>query len=452
MTPSTANARLAEVLLRAGRTDEAIAALRRALSLEPNNGRYLEMLGEALEAGGTPDQSVIAELRNLVAQNPKNAVAVGMLARAQTRAGRVDDAVETLRAGVAASAGNERDRLSLQLQLAQTFADSSRYDEAIGVHEDLLKAHKIADAPLTSERERRFASLILGSILNLQQQAGQTEKALATVERMRLVLGDKDPTTDVQHVNLLRSQGKRTEALEAVRAARQRFPEEERLLRLEAFTLTDLGRVDEALGLIRPRLKGVPEDYDQYLIIASLLMNAGRGGEAVDAANKALELAPADEPERTTRALLVLSSAQERAGDVKGSEESLRKILAKDPGNATALNNLGYFLAERDERLPEALRMIQQAVRAEPSNASYLDSLGWVYFKLGQLTEAERYLSDAARRNPASAAVQEHLGDLLQRLGRTERARTAWQKALSLFTEAADTNRIKAKLNGGKTK
>ncbi|MGB8509710.1 MAG: tetratricopeptide repeat protein, partial [Pyrinomonadaceae bacterium] len=168
----------------------------------------------------------------------------------------------------------------------------------------------------------------------------------------------------------------------------------------------------------------------------------------VEAARKALALAAADEPERAVNAMLLLSSAQERAGDLKGSEDTLRGVLAKDPDNVSALNNLGYFLAERNERLPEALAMIQKAVRAEPSNSSYLDSLGWVYFKLGQLPEAERYLSDAARRNPASAAIQEHLGDLMQRLGKAEQARVAWQKALTLSTETLSINRIKSKLNG----
>jgi Tfp pilus assembly protein PilF len=144
----------------------------------------------------------------------------------------------------------------------------------------------------------------------------------------------------------------------------------------------------------------------------------------------------------------MLSSAQERTGDLKAAETTLRQVLAKDPNNATALNNLGYFLADHGERLEEALSMIQRAVRAEPTNASYLDSYGWAYFKLGKLKEAERYLSDAARRNPASATIQEHLGDLFQRLGQPEKAQTSWRKALSLAVEAADTARIKAKLNG----
>jgi tetratricopeptide (TPR) repeat protein len=448
LSPDSANARLAEVYLRLNRPAEAVAAVRNALAIEPENSRYLEMLGEALEAAGVADQGTLNELGRIVAQQPQNAVAAGMLARAQARAGRTDDAIATLRAGAAAlRPGNDRDRLNLQLQLAQTFEEAERYDDSVAVYEEMLAARNIKDAPLASERDRRFASLVLTSIINLRQRAGKPAEATAAVERMRRLLGNADPSADIQNVNLLRALGRREEALTAARDARQRFPEETRLLRLEAFTLADLGRVEEAVGLIRPRLKGGPEDFEEYLVLSSLLMSAGRGKEAVEAARQAVGLAPADEPQQATNALLVLSSAQERAGDPKGSEATLRQILAKEPQNATALNNLGYFLAERNERLEEALEMTQRAVRAEPANPSFLDSLGWVYFKLGKLPEAERYLSDAARRNPASVAIQEHLGDLFQRQGHAEKAKAAWRKALSLATEPADAARIKAKLD-----
>jgi len=453
LTPDAANARLGEVLLRAGNAAEAVAAIRRAVSIEPDNARYLQLFGEALEANGSADQSVIEELRRIAAQQPQNTNAVQMLARAQARSGRTDDAVGTLRTAIAAvKPGDDKDRLALQLQLAQVYEDASRFDDAVAVYEDFLKSRNIKDAPLANDRDRRFAVAVLTSIANLRQRQGKTDDAPAPFERMRRLLPDTDPTADIQKIDFLRSNGKRGEALEAVRAARQRFPEDVGLLRLEAQTLAELGRVDEALGLVRPRLSGGAADYNEYLFIASLLISAGRGAEAVEAARKAVALAPADEPERTTNALLMLSSAQERAGDTKGSEDTLRQVLSKDPNNTTALTNLGYFLTERSERLDEALGMIERAVRAEPSNPSFLDSLGWVNFKLGKLKEAERYLSDAARRNPASATIQEHLGDLFKKLGQEEKAQASWRRALSLTAESADTARIKAKLNGGTNK
>jgi predicted Zn-dependent protease len=144
--------------------------------------------------------------------------------------------------------------------------------------------------------------------------------------------------------------------------------------------------------------------------------------------------------------LIALSSAQDHAGDAKGSEESLRRVLASEPDNATALNNLGYFLVERNERLNEALEMIQRAVKAEPTNSSFLDSLGWAHFKLGQLDAAERQLTEAARRGVGSATIQEHLGDVYFGQGKKEQARIAWEKSLKLLTDGDQASRIRQKL------
>ena len=451
LSPDAANARLGEVLLRAGRAAEAVAAIRGAIAIEPDNAAYIQLLGEALEAGGAADKNVIGVLRSVVAQNPQNSAAVQMLAREQARAGSLDEAVETIRGALAAlKSGDDAGRLQLQAQLAEIYEGAARYADAISTYEELLKSRNIKDTPLATARDRQFAVEVLATIAGLRQKAGQTQEALATFERMRRLLPDSDPTAELQKFEFLRENGRRAEALEVLRDVRKRMPEDVRLLRIEANTLVELGRVDEGVGLIRARLKGDADDYEEYLYISSLLLTAGRGAESIEAARKALALVPAADSARANNALLLISSAQERAGDAKGSEATLRQILAKEPDNATALNNLGYFLIERGERLDEAQGMIERAVHKEPTNASYLDSLGWAYFKQGKLNLAERYLSDAARRNPGSVAIQEHLGDLFQKLGQREKAVGYWRKALSLTSEASDSARIKAKL--GETK
>lgn len=451
LTADAANARLGEALIAAGRTMEAVAAIRRAIALNPENRGYSDLLGQAFEAGGS-DAEAINELQRIVADDPTNTATARLLARIQARAGRVDDAARTLRASIARQAKGDREQLVLRLYLAQILSEALRYTEAIAVFEELLKERNIAGSVLNTEEEREIASVVLQRIINLYKLAGRTNDVTATIERMRRLLGPTDPSAEEESIDFLRNQGRRQEALAAIRSARLRFPEERDFINLEAITLTDLGRVDDGISILRSQLKGSLEDFDTYRLISTLYTQAGRGREAVEAARKMLELAPPERQELTAAALITLSSAQERAGDAKGSEQSLRRILAREPNNATALNNLGYFLVERNERLNEALEMIQKAVRAEPTNSSFLDSLGWAYFKLGNLDEAERHLSEAARRDATSATIHDHLGDLYQRRGKAEQARASWQKALALAVEVEEINRIKAKLNGQPSK
>jgi tetratricopeptide (TPR) repeat protein len=448
LSPDAAAARLGEALLAAGRTNEALAAIRRAIALNPESREYGELLAQAIEAGGIDDKLAIAELQRMIAADPTNTSTVELLARVQARAGSLDDAATTLRAAIDRQPKGDRERQMLRTSLAQLYLDALRYTDAIAVYEEQLKERGIGDAVLKTDEEKLIAARILQRMIEVYQKSGRASDAAATIERMRRLLGKDDPTPDEQHILFLLDQGKKSEALQAVRTARQRYPEQTGFLHLEAQTLADIGRVDEGVALLRQSLTGSIEDFNDYLMISGLYLQGGRAPEAVEAARKALELAPAGETRMSSAALITLSSAQERAGDLKGSEESLRRILARDPNNATALNNLGYFLVERNERLTEALEMIQRAVRANPTNSSFLDSLGWAYFKLGRLEEAERHLTEAAKRNTKSVAIQEHLGDLYQQRGQMEMARAAWQKALSLVNEGADTTRLKAKLNG----
>ncbi|HEX8493725.1 MAG TPA: tetratricopeptide repeat protein [Pyrinomonadaceae bacterium] len=447
LSADAAAARLGEALIAAGRTNEAVASIRRAISLNPENKDYSELLARAFEAGGN-NESAVLELQRLVAADPTNTSLPRLLARIQARGGRIDDAVATIRTAMSKQPRGDEEQKMLRLYLAKLLSDALRQADAIAVYEEALKERGINNELLASEDDREFATIILQRIIALQKSAGLTKEAAATIERMRTLLGKEDSSADEQYVELLRHQGRREEALPAIRAARQRFPDENGFVRLEAETLADLGRVDEAVALLRPLLNGSLEDFDEHLIISGLYTQAGRGREAIEAARRALALAPAERTDLQVAALITLSSAQDRVGDTAGSEESLRRVLAKEPDNATALNNLGYFLVERNERLNEALELIQRAVRAEPTNSSYLDSLGWVYFKLGQLENAERNLREAARRNSTSSTIQEHLGDLYHRQGKMELARAAWQKALSLSLEVGKTARLKAKLNG----
>ncbi|MER3630923.1 MAG: hypothetical protein C4325_01085, partial [Blastocatellia bacterium] len=186
------------------------------------------------------------------------------------------------------------------------------------------------------------------------------------------------------------------------------------------------------------------DEFSDYLFISQLYSQANRGKEAIAAASQAAAVAGG--PERRQIAKITLATAQQMSGDFAGAEITLRQILRESPGNPIALNNLGYFLLERNERFEEALEMIKKAVESDPTNPSFLDSLGWAYFKLGKLEEAEKYLRNAIGFDSSSATIHEHLGDVLEKLGKTAQAKTHWKRALELSTDAKDVRRIRSKL------
>lgn len=460
------NSNLAEGKPDKENAEKAVAELREVARLMPSDAEAWAILGELHMAAGRETEAVEAFKRWTGAPLPIDsrfyqivtkgkeltpATAQTRLAETLLRLNRYEEALKAARIAWALEPENARNLELLQFisgQSAQAYSAEGRVRDAVEIYEELLRARGITNEPVKGQKEAQIAAQALGGIALVQRQSGNLKEAAATIERMRRILGPQNPSPDIHAVDLLREQGKRQEALTSARAARLRYPENPRLLYLEATLLAELGRVQEAVSLYRPRLKGTAEDFSNHLTVASILINAGHGKEAVESAEKALALVPAGEDELNAQALLVLSSAQERAGDFKGAEESLRRVLSKDPDNAVALNNLGYYLAERNERLNEALEMIQRAVRSEPQNASFLDSLGWVYFKLGKLEDSFKYLSQAASRSPNSAEIQEHLGDVLSRLGKLEDARAAWRKALTLSGNSPGASRLKAKLEG----
>jgi len=139
------------------------------------------------------------------------------------------------------------------------------------------------------------------------------------------------------------------------------------------------------------------------------------------------------------------------------AEAEFRKVIEANPSNASALNYLGYMLADRNLRLTEAQQMIQKALELDPGNGAYLDSLGWVYFRLGKLDAAEENLKLAIQKTPRDPTVHDHLGDVLMKEGKLKDAITQWQKSLQEWDTSSQSEqdpgevvKIQKKLDGAK--
>jgi len=141
------------------------------------------------------------------------------------------------------------------------------------------------------------------------------------------------------------------------------------------------------------------------------------------------------------------AAALERSGSWDEAVKQFRKLLAKQPDNAAALNYLGYMFADRGVNLEEARTMLIKAVDLEPTSGAFQDSLGWVYFRLGELDRAEKHLTEALRLEPFDATLREHVGDLYRARGDKARAAGEYRQALGLEPEeAGQKERIEKKL------
>ena len=134
--------------------------------------------------------------------------------------------------------------------------------------------------------------------------------------------------------------------------------------------------------------------------------------------------------------LYARSMLSEKMGDLALMEQDLLAIIKQEPNNATALNALGYVLANRTDRLDEAYQLINRALAAKPNEPAILDSLGWVEYRRGNLPRALELLTQAHTSFP-DHEVSAHLGEVLWQLGQTDQALAIWQQALKDTPDSA---------------
>ena len=470
LSTETASMKLGATLISSGRTDEAVEVLSVLVADNPDSSDAVDLLGEALEtAGAKSSERAVEALGQAVFVDPANIALVKLLSQVYSRSGQSERAIKVLRE--AADRNEKTDKATaaqLQVQLGDLYAFSDKIPEAIAAYEKALSTRGIKDNQIVADSDRDFVLQVFEKMIRTYKSANRGAEVRAVIDRARKLLKKDDLFVERQLVEFYRESGRRQEALAAVRTIRSRYPTDYGLLRLEASVLTETGMVDQGVALVKaliakPRPDATaqaggigdgdrpatssPVAYDDFtnlLFISHLFMQANREAEASNAANEAYAVAGSEE--RRQLAKMSLASAQQMAGNYTAAETTLRDILKQTPGNPIALNNLGYFLLERNERTEEALGLIQRALKIDPTNPSYLDSLGWAHFLLGNLEDAEKELRSAARIDSASATIREHLGDVYGKQGKLEQARAAWRHALDLATNSTDAARLKSKL------
>lgn len=220
-----------------------------------------------------------------------------------------------------------------------------------------------------------------------------------------------------------------------------------------AAALRRLDKVDQAIEV----LEQLARSHGDLAVVHSTLGDIFRAQDedqaAIAAYSKALELTAEDDV-RNWFLHFSRGIAHSQDGDSVSAENDFRAALAINPDQPQVLNYLGYSLVEEQRKLDEALDMIERAVAASPDSGYIVDSLGWVYYRLGRYAEAVVQMERAVELEAVDPVVNDHLGDVYWAVGRKREAQFQWKRALSFIefstmdTEA-DPDRIRRKLEVG---
>jgi tetratricopeptide (TPR) repeat protein len=260
---------------------------------------------------------------------------------------------------------------------------------------------------------------------DLAFRAKRTAEAIKLTDRMRARAGD-DPDRRARS------------ALALTRRWEAAHPGDLRGALLTARTLAVAGRTDSAIAKARMAVAAAPDSSEPRILLARLLQDAKRYPEAAAAWSEVVNRFPFD-----VDVHLELAFCREQVGDIDGAQRTVRDALAREPDNPSVLNFLGYLLADHNQDLDEAAGLIGRALRLEPANGAFIDSMGWVYYRLGRLADARRQLERAVRLTGGDPIVHEHLGDVYKDMRLIDLARDEYRKSLA---GDGSNDRVRAKL------
>jgi tetratricopeptide (TPR) repeat protein len=411
--------RLVELLVDQGRSEEAAEAL---LSWSGENDLDQLVQAAALLSDAGQLERALVLVRSVLAQDPASHRGRRLEAILLSARGRNEEAAERLRSLLK----DDRNNPDLLLSLARVEAQRSEYEDA---RHALTKAwDQVSHNPAS---EQAVECCLTGAQIELAD--GRIAAAKEWLERV------PDPRLGgVQLVQLLAETWREREEWERGMAAMLRLQP-----RLEG-TARDMALAVEAEFRLRMgQQQGLQrlgdllrrDDLNAVLMAVRVLQSLERWEEVEKAVAVGLERFPEERPLVFARA-----SALERLGRVSEAEPLFERLVEEDPADAAAANYLGYMWADAGVQLERALELIRVAVEGEPGNPAYLDSLGWVHFRLGNLDEAEQWLRQALANDGVGTdpTVLSHMGEVMAARGRTEEARRFLRRALDLGCEKPD--------------
>ncbi|MGA3263632.1 MAG: tetratricopeptide repeat protein [Terracidiphilus sp.] len=432
-------------------TKDAIAAYQRANDKEPGDARTIDALAQALLSDNQLDEA-FKQFKQLAEVDPENAEALVHISEIQRRQGKYEEALRTIRKAL------KIDPSSLEAGYNEGLLQDvlGHFDEAAQTYEKMVDLTSHANGAYTTD-EKNNRGIFLERLGSVYHEQNKVDQAIATYQKMIEMGGETALRGYQSEVDIYRDAKMFDKALEVSRKAVDADPKNREFKLMLAGELADHGQVDEGLAMAKGLLDNTDKDRVVWQALGQMNIRLRRWKDAEETFNKAGALTT--KKEDRTYLVFLRGELAERQKHYETAEQFFRQVLNLDPSNAMTLNYLGYMMADKGMRLPEALELIRKAVELEPMNGAYLDSLGWAYFKLGEYELAEENLRRAVERNQTDPTVHEHLGDLYEKTGRIRLAAAQWELSLAEFAKSApadiepgDVAKVQKKLESARTK
>ena len=434
---------MAGIFASAGQGERAVALIDRAIEQDPTVGdpyfaRGLLLLN--LKRTGEAEQAMRAGL----ARSPDSAVGHYHLGRVLLESGKVEEAAASFERAITANPSFE----PAYLALTSIYESRHERDRAIAV----LKRYLQGVNPQSRD--------IRHHLIRLYVEAKDYKGAMAELETIL----DEDPSDlDAQlRVALIYGEQKEyAKAIDRLNLILKARPAEVKIRDYLGYLYEESKDTKKALETYRFNVQLEPTFYEGHLHLGVLYYRLKQFPEAIEHLNRAASLNP-KQPEAHIVLGLAYLQKEQYDKSAEAFEEGIRHnpknadlffnlgtaydklnrfddvvrvmetAIKLDPHHADALNYLGYSYAERGVRIDQALSLTKQAVALKPENGYYVDSLGWAFFKSGQLTEALTEIKRAVALVGDDPVIYEHLGDIYAKQQRLPDAREAWLHALEL--------------------
>jgi tetratricopeptide (TPR) repeat protein len=396
-------------------------AYRKAAEMDPSELSHQRGLGQTLMAE-EKFQEALAVYQKISDLMPDDSDVYLRIAQIYRELHQLDKAEENLVRAKQYAPGN----LDVLYNEAMLYEAEGRYEDAIRVLSDAVTGIKSQPPGLASKR--RSLSILYQQLGQLYRDAQNYQAAIYTYEELGHLGDEEDRRARMMIMDTYRTAKDLPKALQTSKEALAKYPADPAIRASHALLLGEDGQTDEAVKILRAQLQGNDADRETYLNIAQVYERGRRYKEAEEAA-RAAEVMPG-QPRDKVMVWFLLGAIYERQKFFDKAEEQFKKVLAVDPKNAPVLNYFGYMLGDLGIRLDEAEDLVQQALKEDPYNGAYLDSLGWIYFKQNKFAESEVALRKAVERESHDATIHSHLGDLFAKTGRGTLATAEWEKSL----------------------